>query len=141
MIKFIDLLSGNSISDIPIDHQQNLEHLLGKCKLLEEDWGKPLKVTSGYRTMQQHLNIYSRIASKKGQDFDPKNVPMKSRHLYGLACDLYDPTHELYKHYYNNQSKLTELGLWCEMGTDGWLHIQTVPYGSYKEGKDRFFLP
>lgn len=139
MITFKELIKNNLISDIPISHQHNLELLLIASNKLRTAWGKPLIVTSGYRTMQDHIRIYSEIAHREGVDFNPKLVPMKSNHLYGLACDLKDPDGSLYQWAHNNQDKLTEWGIWCEKDTKGWLHIQIAPYGSYKEGSSRFF--
>jgi hypothetical protein len=136
MITFRELLSGNLISDVPIAHQHNLEDLLLAVNKLRDEWAKPLIVTSGYRSMQQHLRIYS----AKGIT-DQSKIPMQSKHLVGLAVDLADPNGELYAWAEANEDKLIEFGLWCERGTQGWLHCQCVPYGSYQEGKSRFFNP
>lgn len=135
MITFNELLSGNPLSSIPINHQHNLEELLKKVNLLRKEWGKPLRVTSGYRSTQHHKDIYR----SKGVPDD--KIPMGSRHLSGRAVDFADPDGSLYKWAWENQDKLTTWGLWAEQGTNGWLHIQSIPYGSYKEGGPRFFKP
>jgi hypothetical protein len=140
-ISYKELLSGHTLSEIPINHQHNLEQLLVCINKLRNAWGKPMIVTSGYRLMQDHLRIYSQIASKKGIDFDASKVPMGSNHLKGLAVDFADSDGSLYLWANNNQDKLKEWGIWCEKDTKGWLHCQCVPYGSYKEGKSRFFNP
>jgi len=141
MISFKELLSGHLISEVPILHQLNLEELLVCVNKLRTGWGKPLFVTSSYRSMQDHLRIYSQIASRKGIDFDASKVPMRSNHLFGNAVDFADPDGSLYAWAYANQDKLAEWGIWCEVGTKGWLHCQRVPYGSYQTGKSRFFNP
>lgn len=135
MITYNELIKGNFINDIPVAHQQNLEELLKCVNKLRTAWGKPLIVTSGYRSLQKHLDIYASKGIK------PPKVPMGSRHLSGLACDFADPTGELYAWALLNEPLLEECGLWCESGTANWLHVQCVPYGSYKPGKSRFFKP
>lgn len=135
-ISFKEMLGDNNINDVPIAHQHNMEKTLICVNKLREAWGKPIVVTSGYRSLQHHLEIYS----KKGIT-DRSKIPMQSKHLSGLAVDLSDPDGSLYKWAYNNQDKLTEWGIWCERDTKGWLHCQSVPYGSYNEGKSRFFYP
>lgn len=141
MITFKELIGDISISDIPIDHQHNLEILLKYANKLRAAYGKPMIITSGYRTIQDHIRIYSQLASRKGIEFDRSKVPMKSRHLFGLACDILDKDGSLYKWAESNEKILEDCGLWCEKDTNGWLHIQCVPYGSYREGKSRFFIP
>lgn len=136
MVSFKELLSGEMISDVPMAHQHNLEELLKAVNLLRAEWGSPLTVTSGYRTMQKHLQIYSR----KGIT-DKALIPMKSKHLSGLAVDFADPTGNLYQWAKSNEHILEKCGIWCEEGTKGWLHCQCVPYGSYEQGKSRFFKP
>ena len=136
MVTYNELLNGNSISDVDIKTQQNLEALLVCINKLRQAWGKPLTVTSGLRTIQQHLRIYA----KKGIT-DRSLIPMKSKHLFGQAVDFADKDGSLYKWAFNNQDKLQEWGIWCEEGTQGWLHCQYVPYGSYTQGKSRFFKP
>lgn len=135
-VTFKEILSGTMINDVPINHQHNLEDLLKRVQLLREAWGKPLIVTSGYRSEQQHLRIYS----QKGIT-DKSKIPMKSKHLVGLAVDFADPDGLLYAWIKLNEHKLEKWGLWCEEGTQGWIHCQCVPYASYLPGKSRFFKP
>lgn len=132
-ISFKELLGKNIISDVPIAVQQNMEELLKCLNMLRKEYGKPMYVTSGLRTLNHHLRIYS----EKG--VFPPNVPMKSKHLQGLACDFADPDGSLYQWARDNEDILTKCNIWCELDTKGWLHCQCVPYGSYKEGKSRFF--
>lgn len=136
MISLLELMSGHNVNDIPHDHQLNLEELRKCVNKLREAWGKPLRVTSGYRSLQDHLRIYS----AKGIT-DKSKIPMKSKHLFGQAVDFADPDGSLYAWAFANQDKLEEWGIFCETGTKGWLHCQYVPYRSYSSGKSRFFNP
>lgn len=143
MISLKELLSGHNISDVPLEHQHNLEILLERVNKIRSAYGKPMTVTSSYRSTQDHLRIYSTKASKAGVEFDPKKVPMKSNHLTGSACDFSDPKQELQAWCLVNVSILEEVGLWCEAFeyTKNWVHFQIKPYGSWVEGKSRFFRP
>jgi len=133
MISYNELLSGNSLSDIPIAHQQNLEELLKCVNKLRAEYGKPLIVTSGYRSLQHHIDIY------RTKGIPDSQIPMGSRHLTGNAVDFADPTGNLYTWALLNEPGLEAWGIWCEAGTKGWLHCQRVPYASYKPGMTRFF--
>lgn len=135
-ISLKELFSGHVISDIPISHQHNLEILLIAVNKLRSEWGKPMTVSSGYRSEQDHIRIYT----SKGIT-DRSKIPMSSKHLFGLAVDFADPDGSLYKWAFEHQDKLAEWGIWCEAGTNGWLHCQCVQYGSYKPGSSRFFNP
>jgi uncharacterized protein YcbK (DUF882 family) len=130
MISFKELLAGNSIADVPLSYQHNLQALQKKMNTIRAAYAKPMIVTSGFRSEQQHLRIYSK---------HKKNPPMGSHHLRGNACDIYDPNQELQKWVLNNVELLEELGLWCEdfSATRTWVHFQQLPP---KSGK-RFFLP
>lgn len=136
MITFKELLGNNSIVDVDTNIQHNLEDLLKASNKLRAEWGKPMTVTSGLRSMVEHLRIYS----QKGVT-DKSKIPMKSKHLSGLAVDFADPDGSLYAWAKAHEDKLAEWGIWCELDTKGWLHCQCVPYGSYTEGKSRFFKP
>lgn len=134
MITFNELIKGNSIADIPIAHQHNLEELLKKINVIRAAYGKPMTVTSGYRSMQDHLRIYS----TKGIT-DKSKIPMQSKHLYGQAVDISDADGKLKEWVKVNVAKLEEAGLYCEdfAYTKTWLHFQILPP---KSGK-RFFIP
>lgn len=136
MISFKELLGNHNINEIPLLHQHNLETLLQCVNKLRADWGKPMTVTSGYRSLQDHLRIYA----AKGIT-DRNKIPMSSNHLIGKACDFADADGSLYAWAYNNQDKLAEYGIWCEKDTNvgiaKWLHCQCVP----PKSGNRFFLP
>lgn len=134
MIAFNELIKGNSIADIPIEHQHNLEELLKRINQIRTAYNIPMTVTSGYRSLQHHLEIYSR----KGIT-DRSKIPMQSRHLYGQAVDIADADGKLKAWVLQNVNLLEDIGLWCEdfNATPTWCHFQIV---SPKSGK-RFFLP
>jgi len=118
-IIYKELLSGNSIADVPIKHQQNLDELLKAMQVVREEFGKPMIVTSGYRTEQQHLRIYS----AKGIT-DRRLIPMQSAHLVGLACDISDPNGDLNAWCLQNNELLSILGLYMEERQGPWQHFQ-----------------
>jgi hypothetical protein len=123
--------------DMNLEHYNNLLKLSFKINLLREAYGKPLRVTSGYRSKEKHLAIYA----AKGIT-DQKKIPMQSRHLSGLAVDLVpvkEPVSDLHKFIKSNVALMQEIGLWFEdfSKTPTWLHAQCVPP---KSGK-LFFMP
>ena len=123
--------------DMDLEHYNNLLKLSEKINKLREAYGKPLRVTSGYRSLEKHLAIYA----AKGIT-DQKKIPMKSKHLEGLAVDLVpvkEPVSDLHKFIKNNIALMQEIGLWFEdfSKTPTWTHVQIVPP---KSGK-MFFLP
>jgi hypothetical protein len=140
MIGFNELIKGHNIADIPILHQQNLEETLKASNIIRTAWGKPMTCTSGYRSMQDHLRIYS---EKMGKNFDPKKVPMHSHHLYGEAADFSDPNLELTAWLKTPEGvKVAEqANVFFEEGNSNWLHVQTRPFGSYVMGGTRWFKP
>lgn len=138
MITYKELLSGHSIVDLTINQQQNLQELQDKMNQVRSLWGRPMLCTSGFRSLQDHLRIYSQIAHRKGVPFDPKKVPMGSAHLKACAVDILDEGGELMKWCRANEDKLTEIGLWIEDDTSvPRVHFQTYPPASGR----RFFKP
>ncbi len=122
-ISFIQLLSGNPIADVPMLHQQNLQELQKRVNIVLAEYNaQSYIITSGYRTLQHHLEIYSRKGLK------PPNVPMNSAHLTGEACDIYDPDLHLTDWLKNDRIGCTMLqkhDLYCEEGNKDWVHMQT----------------
>lgn len=123
------------------EHLENIEDTLIKLNKLRSAYGKPLRVTSGYRSMEDHLRIYA----QKGIT-DKSKIPMQSNHLKGLAADVV-PIEDDIKHLQDwildNVKLMEEIGLWFEdfQFTPTWVHAQIAPYGSWKQGKSRFFKP
>ena len=137
-ISLLELLRGHVITDLSIDEQHNLEELQKRINVIREAWGKPMIITSGFRSMQDHLRIYSELAFKRGKPFDQSKVPMKSAHLSGSAVDISDPDGSLYEWCHKNIPLLETTGLWCEMKDDQHrVHFQIY---SPKSG-NRFFYP
>lgn len=124
-----DVLKG---ATCPKNMEADLEKLIKKGNKLQDHYGKQLTVTSGFRTLIYHIQVYAR----KGIT-DPKKIPMTSKHLFCQALDFEDKDGRLYKWAQQNEKVLEELGLYCELGTQGWLHVQTKAPGSGK----RWFLP
>lgn len=122
-ITYKELLSGNDLSSVPLSHQQNLELLLKAVNVIREKWGKPLVVTSGYRSEQKHKDIYRKKGIPDGK------IPMGSAHLKGLAVDFSDPDGKFEEWISANQDLLEELGLWQEHpeSTKGWVHLDLLP--------------
>lgn len=122
---------------MPWEHAANLEDLLKKLNKFRSAYGKPLQVTSGYRSLEHHLAIYA----AKGIT-DKAKIPMRSLHLTGCAADV-APIEDNIKHLQewilNNEPLMIEIGLWFESfeHTPTWCHIQIIPP---KSGK-RFFQP
>ncbi len=133
MISFKELLSGHSLADVPIEHQHNLEELLTRINKVRTARNIPMIPTSGYRSMQDHLRIYSQMGIT-----DRSKIPMNSRHLTGQAVDISDPDGKLYEWCEKNETLLAEIGLWMEV-KDKYkrVHFQTEPPRSGK----RFFNP
>lgn len=135
MISMDELLNHKyELSDLPQDHQDNLAILLEKINKIREAWAHPMTVTSGYRSMEDHLRIYR----EKGIT-DQSKIPMKSKHLSGAAVDISDPDKKLQQWCKDNEDKLEEIGLWMEdfSATPNWCHFQIVPPASGK----RWFIP
>lgn len=135
MISMNELLKGKvKLEDLPQDHQDNLAILLERVNKIREAYGKPMTVTSGYRSMEDHLRIYR----EKGIT-DQSKIPMKSRHLSGKAVDIGDGDKALKEWVLDNVELLESVGLWCEdFGTTTtWVHFQIEAPASGK----RFFMP
>lgn len=115
-------LIGKGNPTINQESMKNLQVLLERINLIRAEWGRPMTVTSGFRTMADHLRIYR----QKGI-FNEKLVPMKSRHLIGAAVDILDVSGELMKWLLEDESRLERAELWCEKNTSGWVHFQIFP--------------
>lgn len=135
MITKDELLSGLAKeSELTPELKNNLAELFAKINVIRTAYGKPMTVTSGYRSMKHHKEIYA----AKGIT-DTSKIPMQSKHLYCQAVDIADGDGKLKAWLSNNVQLLENAGLWCEdfSCTKQWLHFQTVPP---KSGK-RFFMP
>lgn len=109
----------------PIDSviRANMEKLLVACNLVRDLYGKPMKVSSGYRPAAQN-------AAAGGAK--------RSAHLTCEACDFADPDRKLIQWCLRNLDILEKAGLYMEspVNTPTWVHLQTR---APKSGK-RVFL-
>ena len=133
-----EILGDNELDDLPQEHQENLLELLVVANKIRDAYGKPLIVSSGYRSMAKHLAIYA----KKGIT-DQNRIPKKSQHLFALALDFADPKQELQAFILANPDLVDRLNIFLEdfSATSSWVHIQIRPFKSYKSGGTRFFKP
>ena len=144
MISLKEIIKNLKFSELPKDHQDNIMTLLERVNKIRSLYGKPMKVTSGYRSKEDQIRIYKEKASKKQHPFldgkyDESKVPMKSMHLRGAAIDVFDPDKKLQEWCLSNESILEKVGIWCEdfKYTKNWVHMQIF---APKSGK-RFFIP
>jgi len=106
----------------------------GKINKIREAYGKPMTVTSCWRSPERQIEIYR----QKGIT-DLSKIPMNSQHIHSAACDIADSNGELKKWTKENEPLLEEIGLWCEdlESTPTWVHYQIFPPHS----NARFFKP
>lgn len=133
MISLQEILGKSALTDLTAEQQANIQELLTKINKIRTAWGKPMTVTSGFRSKEDHIRIY------KAKGIDESKIPWGSWHLKGGAVDISDPKQELQAWCLANENKLAEIGLWCESFnyTNNWAHFQIQPP---KSGK-RFFNP
>lgn len=138
MITMLELLSGNKLEDQTPEIRQNLEKLRIVMNKIRTMYDKVMIVTSGLRSLAHHLAVYA----AKGIT-DQTKIPMKSKHLAGLACDVKDSDGKLGEWCKDHEAELLAMGVYIEdLGsTKGWVHFQCVPYGSWVPGKSIFFIP
>lgn len=136
------MISENEITkgqDVPDVYKSDLKTLLERINVIRSAYGKPMIVTSGFRSWYHHTEIYRKKALKRGVPFYIDQVPKKSKHLYCQAVDISDPNQELQKWVLANVELLESTGLWCEdfSATKNWVHFQILPPAS----GNRFFKP
>lgn len=134
MIELSEILKNKKLEDLPDDIQDNLTDLCERLNVIRRAYGKPMKVTSGFRSKEDHLRVYK----QKGIT-DPKKIPMGSRHLSGKACDIADADGKLKEWILENIELLEKVELWMEdfSVTTTWVHFQSESPAS----KNRFFKP
>lgn len=123
--------------DVSDEQQANLDILLVRVNKVRARWGKPMTVTSGLRTMEDHLRIYREKAEAAGVPFNESKVPMSSKHLKGEAADISDPDLSITAWLKADSSILEDAELWCEDGNADWVHFQILAPGS----GNRWFKP
>lgn len=97
--------------NFPVNEEQkaNLEILLERMNQIRQLYGKPMVITSGLRSLDDHLRIYREMGV-----IDQSKIPMKSKHLIGAACDVLDTDGSLMKWCRANVTHLETIGLWIE---------------------------
>ena len=136
MITIDEMLKGKKMEDLSPEIQKNLPILLGKINKVRAAWGKPLTVTSCVRTHDEQIEVYR----KKGI-FDITKIPMNSKHIHGAAIDFYDPDLSFTQWLKDNPNIMADKDLYAELGNKNWVHLQFLPFGSYKSGGTRWFSP
>lgn len=131
MIYEREILKGKTCPD---EYKGNLLELLIRINKLRDAYSRPMLITSGFRSEKDQIAIYAH----KGIT-DKSKIPMRSKHLFAQACDVYDPDKQLQKWIKENVPLMEEIGLWFEdfTYTPNWVHIQTVP----PKSGSRFFRP
>ena len=115
--------NNKNISEVTM---KNIKESLRKWNIVRVLYDRPMKVTSGYRSVAYNKKIGG-----------AKN----SNHCKGLAIDILDIDGRFYKWCIQNEEKLREIKIWIEEKQGPWVHMQTVAYGSYNETKSIFFKP
>lgn len=120
----------HSFDGLDPDVECNLIRLHFVLNSIRAHYGKPLTITSGYRTLEEHLKIYE---ERK------KPAPMGSLHLVGAAADIDDPQCQLKSWILDHVSLMGNLEVYLEAfdDTPTWVHVQIYPPKSEK----RFFEP
>lgn len=144
MIKLSEILDGEHLEEQSPEIQLSLCELVYKMNIVRSKYGKPMTVTSGFRTTEHHCEIYKKKAALKQAPFldghyDDNKVPKQSKHLYGQAVDISDKTGELKTWIQTNIKVISDLGFYFEdfSATSNWVHFQIVP----PKSGSRFFLP
>jgi hypothetical protein len=110
-----EVLMGRHIAHpLSQDLKLNLDGLLNALNALRRAYGKPMRVTSGYRPAP-----FNKAAGGT----------KLSNHMVCLACDFADPDGALDAWCMANLHELEKAGLWLEHpdATPGWCHLQAVP--------------
>jgi uncharacterized protein YcbK (DUF882 family) len=138
MISMSEILKNVDFNSLPQDHKNNLHILLDRINQIRDLYGKPMIITSGYRSHDDQIRIYA----QKGIT-DISKIPMGSCHLKAAACDVSDQNQEFQKWCLDHVSELENIGVWFEdfSKTKNWAHVQILPYASWKSGKSLWFMP
>lgn len=106
----------------PAEYEENLEKLLLALNKFRAVYGKPMIVTSGYRSTAHN----SKVGGKA-----------RSAHLSCQAADFADRDGGLANFCLENIGLLESCGLWMEdpRYTSGWIHLQSRP------ASKRVFIP
>lgn len=130
--------------EISEENLKRLRKLKEDFDILELAYGQEIIPTDAYRTRQEHIEIYKK-KNKGRKKADQIPVPINSRHLTANACDCADPTGDL-RHFIEKNQKLMEMiGFYWEdfdyTEDQNYIHLQNVPYPSWKPGKPHYYRP
>jgi hypothetical protein len=119
MIKEVEITKKQVIPD---EYKKNLATLLERLNKFRTAYGKPMIVTSGYRSPEYNAKI---------------GGAKRSCHTMCMACDFADSNKSIQDFIKNNPEILDICELWCEdfEHTKGWVHLDIKPR------KNRIFLP
>lgn len=106
------LMGRVEFSALQNEEKYNLANLLASVNFIRGMYGKPMRITSGYRTKDINALV-------KGST--------RSAHLVCMAVDIHDPTGEFAQWCLDNIPVLEKAGLFMENPevTRGWVHLQT----------------
>jgi hypothetical protein len=119
-------------NSLPTDVKESLYHIADILLKMQTDFGKELNFTSWYRD-DEHIKAMQR---------DGLRPAVKGYHRSGDAVDIKDQNNKLYDWLTeNNEVRCNRYGVFLERKkyTPSWCHIQTKPFGSYKQGGTRIF--
>lgn len=134
------LMNRIKYEDLTPTQVSNLNTLIPKVNELLERYGKPLVMSSGFRSKEDQIRIYAeKNAKRKAQGLPPYKVPTSSQHMAAAAVDIEDPDRKFGHWCLMHLDYLIELDLYMEdLGsTPTWCHLQCLPP---KSGK-RIFRP
>ena len=119
MISRDEILKGQ---EIPPEYEANLAVLLERLNKFRFMYGKPMIVTSGYRTVEHNKAI---------------GGAKLSRHCVCMACDFADQDGEIKAWVKDNPEVLEICDLYMEdpLACPSWIHLDTLPR------KTRVFKP
>lgn len=138
MISRQEIITDKDFANLSQEKLINLNVLLLSINKFRSAYAKPMFITSGFRTHDDHIRIYRELAAKRHQPFDESKIPWGSQHLVCAAIDVYDKDGSLMKFCKANVKLLEECELWMEEEDDiPRCHFQIFPP---KSGK-RFFKP
>jgi hypothetical protein len=91
----------------------NIDKLLVAMNVIRKAYGKPMKVSSGWRPVGINANI--------------KGAAKSSSHTVGMACDIRDTDGTLWNWCLQNLQLIKDCGLYLEdrRWTPNWVHFQT----------------
>jgi len=115
--------------------EDNLSRLFYAMNEIRKQYGKPMIVTSGVRSLEDQTRIDAcRIVG--GKKAGPR---LGSAHLQAAACDVWDREGTLWRFVRDNLKLMEQLGVYLEdrSKTPTWCHFQIL---RPKSG-NRIFLP